>query len=126
MPVTVDTRSAVPPYEQIRSQIVHLVALGALQPGQRLPTVRQLAGDLKLAAGTVARAYRELDQAGIVVSRRGNGTYVSHDTRPWGDQERLGRLKQAAAAYVAQARQLDIDCKVALSTVAHLFDQHDP
>ena len=55
--ITVDLRSAIPPYEQIRSQISSLIALGALDPGTRLPTVRSLAADLGIATGTVARAY---------------------------------------------------------------------
>lgn len=58
--------SPVPPYEQLREQIAGLIATGLLQAGQRLPPVRQLAADLGLAGGTVARAYRELEQAGLV------------------------------------------------------------
>ena len=75
--ITVDLRSATPPYEQIRSQISSLVAVGALPPGSRLPTVRSLASDLGIAAGTVARAYKELEAAGVVESRRRGGTFVA-------------------------------------------------
>ncbi|MFM9273712.1 GntR family transcriptional regulator, partial [Pseudarthrobacter sp. NKDBFgelt] len=75
--ITVDLRSATPPYEQIRSQISSLIALGALAPGSRLPTVRSLAADLGIAAGTVARAYKELEAAGLVDSRRRGGTVVA-------------------------------------------------
>lgn len=74
--IFVDLRSAVPPYEQIRSQISSLVAVGALAPGSRLPTVRSLAADLGIAAGTVARAYKELEAAGLVEARRRGGTIV--------------------------------------------------
>jgi GntR family transcriptional regulator len=75
--ITVDLRSAIPPYEQIRSQISSLIALGALAPGTRLPTVRSLAADLGIAAGTVARAYKELEAGGLVDSRRRGGTVVT-------------------------------------------------
>jgi GntR family transcriptional regulator len=75
--ITVDLRSAIPPYEQIRSQISSLIALGALDPGTRLPTVRSLAADLGIATGTVARAYKELEAAGLVDSRRRGGTVVT-------------------------------------------------
>jgi DNA-binding transcriptional regulator YhcF (GntR family) len=75
--ITVDLRSATPPYEQIRSQISSLVAVGALASGSRLPTVRSLAADLGIAAGTVARAYKELEAAGVVESRRRGGTVVA-------------------------------------------------
>jgi GntR family transcriptional regulator len=78
--ISVDLGSAVPPYEQIRTQISSLIAVGSLAAGTRLPTVRSLASDLGIAAGTVARAYRELEQAGLIETRRRNGTVVvMHD-----------------------------------------------
>jgi GntR family transcriptional regulator len=76
--ISVDLRSATPPYEQIRSQISSLIATGTLPVGSRLPTVRSLAADLGIAAGTVARAYKELEAAGLIESRRRNGTVVAH------------------------------------------------
>lgn len=75
--ISVDLRSATPPYEQIRSQISALIATGTLTAGSRLPTVRSLAADLGIAAGTVARAYKELEAAGFIESRRRNGTVVA-------------------------------------------------
>ena len=75
--VSVDLGSAVPPYEQIRIQISSLIAVGSLASGTRLPTVRSLAADLGIAAGTVARAYKELEQAGLIETRRRNGTLVA-------------------------------------------------
>lgn len=75
--VSVDLRSATPPYEQIRSQISSLIATGDLAIGSRLPTVRSLAADLGIAAGTVSRAYKELEAAGLIESRRRNGTVVA-------------------------------------------------
>lgn len=77
MQLEVDHRSAVPPYEQIRARITELVAIGALVPGARLPPVRQLAADLGVATGTVARAYRELELAGTVEARGRHGTIVT-------------------------------------------------
>lgn len=75
--ISVDLDTATPAYEQIRAQISALIALGALEPGSRLPTVRRLAADLGIAAGTVARAYRELEQSGLIATRRRNGTVVA-------------------------------------------------
>ena len=74
--ITVDLSDPVPPYEQIRRQLSSLIAVGILEPGSRLPTVRSLAADLGIAAGTVARAYKELEQGGLIESRRRNGTVV--------------------------------------------------
>ncbi len=75
--VVVDPGSHVPPFEQVRGQVAAMVAEGSLPPGQRLPTVRRLAGDLGLAVNTVARAYRELEQEGVVVTRGRHGTFVA-------------------------------------------------
>lgn len=92
-----------PAFEQLRGQLAGLVATGALRPGDRLPPLRQLAGDLGLAVGTVARTYRELEAAGLVVSRRGGGTRVADSpatARPRGMGERLDDL---AGRFVEQA-----------------------
>jgi GntR family transcriptional regulator len=75
--VLVDTHSAVPAYEQLREQVTTLVTTGALKDGERLPAARALAADLGLAVGTVQRAYRELELAGTVTSRRRTGTVVA-------------------------------------------------
>ena len=76
MILEVDPRSAVPPYEQLRQQVSALVVGEALSPGARLPSIRQLANDLGLALGTVARAYRELEHDGVVASRGRHGTVI--------------------------------------------------
>ena len=75
--ITVDLDSALPPYEQIRTQISTLISLGELAAGAKLPTVRALATDLGVATGTVARAYKELEAEGLISSRRRAGTVVN-------------------------------------------------
>ena len=72
MNISIDPASATPPYEQVRLRIAALAADGELAAGARLPPVRQLAGDLGLAVNTVARAYRELEQAGLVDVKAGD------------------------------------------------------
>lgn len=72
----VDVSSPIPPFEQIRAGIAALISEGALAPGDRLPTVRALAADLDVAAGTVARAYRELEAGGLIESHGRRGTAV--------------------------------------------------
>ncbi|WP_369125453.1 GntR family transcriptional regulator [Catenulispora pinisilvae] len=104
--LAVDTSSPTPPYEQIRAQINALVGSGALRPGDRLPPVRQLAADLDLAPGTVARAYKELEGAGVVVTRRRTGTHIADSARPTSAADRAAALDQAAQAYVAAVRAL--------------------
>ncbi|MGA7205433.1 MAG: GntR family transcriptional regulator [Specibacter sp.] len=75
--IVIDLSTATPPYEQIQSQIASLIAVGELREGTRLPTVRSLAADLGVAAGTVARAYKELEAAGAVSTNRRQGTVVT-------------------------------------------------
>jgi GntR family transcriptional regulator len=76
MLIELDFRSHAPIYSQIVDQVKQLVARGALQPGEQLPTVRQLAADLRVNFNTVARAYRMLDEAGVISTQQGRGTYV--------------------------------------------------
>ncbi|HEY3438386.1 MAG TPA: GntR family transcriptional regulator, partial [Actinotalea sp.] len=90
--VVIDAASAEPPYEQVRRQIAEAVAGGRLVAGYRLPPVRGLAEDLGLAANTVARAYRELEQAGLVETRGRGGTVVTGA----GDERREAAREAAA------------------------------
>jgi len=76
MNITIDFRSGQPIYVQIIEQIQRLVAAGELKQGDQLPTVRQLATDLRVNFNTVARAYRLLDEAGVISTQQGRGTYV--------------------------------------------------
>ncbi|MEV7397342.1 GntR family transcriptional regulator [Aeromicrobium sp. NPDC092404] len=88
--VTVDPAGHEPPYEQVRRQIAEGAAAGTLAPGHRLPTVRQLATDLGLAANTVAKAYRALEADGVIETHGRRGTLVA--------ARRLGDAEAAAAA----------------------------
>jgi DNA-binding transcriptional regulator YhcF (GntR family) len=94
-----------PPYEQLRRQLAEFIAAGQLRPGDRLPPLRQLAGDLGVAVGTVARTYRELEHQGLLTSRRGGGTRVAPTGRaPAADRRQL--LGALATDFVAHARGL--------------------
>lgn len=115
MIIEVDTRSPVPPYEQVRAQIARYVAGGTLTDGTRLPTVRQLAGDLGLATNSVARAYRELEHAGIVVSRGRHGTFVTD--RATADGAPGTEADAAARAFVDAARRHGLDRAGAVALV---------
>lgn len=76
--IAVDHSSATPAFDQIREQLTGLIRLGALPPGRRLPSIRQLAADLAVAPGTVARAFGELERAGLIVTSR-SGAVVRSD-----------------------------------------------
>lgn len=106
--VTVSHEDPTPPYEQLRRQIAELIELGRLRANDRLPPVRQLANDLGLAPGTVARSYRELESRGMLVTRRGAGTRVTDQLAP-PDQVRRAKLTALAERYFQQARALGFD-----------------
>jgi DNA-binding transcriptional regulator YhcF (GntR family) len=96
--ISVDSEAATAPYEQVRAQVAALIARGALAEGDRLPTVRALAGDLGIAVNTVARAYKELEAEGLVTTGRRAGTTVAG-----GGHATDVALQRLAAAYAAGA-----------------------
>src|SRR3954447_26750478 len=101
MLISVDPAAARPPYEQVKEQIEGLIRRGELAQGTRLPTVRQLAGDLGLAVNTVARAYKELEADHLVETRGRNGTFVLASRSQVEDAE----THRAAVALARTARQ---------------------
>ena len=90
MDIRIDADSTVPIYLQIVHAIKHQVATGHLKPGEQLPTVRELAADLRINPNTVARAYDQLDGDGVISTQQGRGTYVRE--RP--DDKHLTRVRQ--------------------------------
>ncbi|WP_113719499.1 GntR family transcriptional regulator [Arthrobacter dokdonensis] len=107
-----DTGSSVPPYEQVRLRILDLAASGALAVGAQLPPVRSLATSLGVAANTVARSYRELEQAGIVATAGRSGTAIASGGDVIGAQ-----AAEAAETYAAVVRDLGIPGPKALAIV---------
>ena len=97
--MTIDPESPLAPYEQVRAQFDEQIRGGSLVAGTKLPTVRRLAEDLGLAANTVARAYRELEQSGLIETRGRAGSFVAG-----AGAEREAR--EAAVAYVARLTEL--------------------
>ncbi len=117
--ITVDLTSPTPVYEQIRSQVAGLVAVGALAPGDRLPASRDLARDLGIAVGTVQRAYRELEASGVVTSRRRTGTAVADGAASRGQGREPARepLVEDVRRLVARARASGLDDDAILDMV---------
>ena len=99
--IEVDATSDEPPFEQVRRQIAAGVAGGGLGPGQKLPTVRRLAAELGLAVNTIARAYRELESDGVVVTQGRRGTSVRSEAV---DGAGSGTVRHGADDYATTAR----------------------
>ena len=108
MQIHISTSDGVPIYLQIVNQVKYLVASGRLKSAEELPPIRVLAEQLLVNPNTVARAYRELEIAGIVEKRRTAGTYVSDQGSPLARRERVKILIERIDSLLADARQLDI------------------
>jgi GntR family transcriptional regulator len=129
MNIDVNTQSAVPSYEQIRSQITRAVLTGAVAPGTRLPTIRQLAGDLSLATNTVARAYRELESDRIITTLGKKGSFVAEPSRATAtertEEERRQTLLAAAATYAMTAHSLGYGLDLAVDELRSAMTRVD-
>ncbi|MEV0388220.1 GntR family transcriptional regulator [Nonomuraea sp. NPDC050643] len=110
--IVIDAASPVPPFEQLRVQLARQIQDRTLAVGARLPTIRHLAADLGLAVNTVGRAYRELEEAGLIETRGRAGSYVSA-----AGEEGRERVRRAAADYAAVVASVGIDAGEAIHIV---------
>ncbi|HEY2584783.1 MAG TPA: GntR family transcriptional regulator [Tepidisphaeraceae bacterium] len=121
MHIHLSSSDGVPIYLQIVNQVKYLITSGRLAEGEELPPIRALAEQLLVNPNTVARAYRELELAGLVEKRRTAGTYVSGAGSRLARRERLRILAGRVDALLAEARQMDVD----LEQVVELIRQRD-
>jgi GntR family transcriptional regulator len=115
--IRVDPGSAVSPVQQIRSQLAAQIRSGNLEPDSRLPTVRQLAADLRVAPGSVAKAYKELESAGLIRTARAAGTRVNPG------QTTTKPLVRAAEELATQATNEGLTLEEAQGILAHAWAQ---
>jgi len=113
----ISPHDGVPIYLQIVNQVKYLVSSGRLVAGEELPAIRMLAEQLLVNPNTVARAYRELETAGVVAKRRTAGTFVADAPSPLGRRERLRIITERVDALLAEARQMDIETDALLDII---------
>jgi GntR family transcriptional regulator len=121
MQIQIQAQGGVPIYLQVMQQIKYLVASGRLQPGDELPSIRTLAEQLIVNPNTIARAYRELETAGVVEKRRTAGTFVAEAGSPLARKERLRLLRQRIDQLLVEAFQMGF----ALDEVLKLVEQSE-
>lgn len=126
MDIHVAPHDGLPIYLQIVNQVKYLVASGQLAPGEELPAIRVLAERLVVNPNTIARAYRELEVAGVVEKRRTAGTYVSATGSPLARRERLRILTERIDALLAEARQLGIRTDEIVDLIHRRDDKLEP
>lgn len=119
MQIRISQEDGTPIYQQLVNQIRLLVSSGRLDEGEQLPAVRKLAEQLIVNPNTVARAYRELETLGVVVSKRGSGVFVSAVESKLSRREKNRLLNERIDALLTEAVQLDFD----LENIANLVQQ---
>ncbi|HEX4282847.1 MAG TPA: GntR family transcriptional regulator [Solirubrobacteraceae bacterium] len=114
-----DSTSGVPAYLQIVQQVRQAISLGVLRPGDQLPTIKEVVGSLAINPNTVVKAYRELDLAGILDARRGQGTFVSEDVEgsPSPDHD-YAPLRAELVKWLSRARGAGLDDEAIRALVA--------
>ena len=121
MNITIDLRSDIPIYLQVVEQVRQQLVSGNLKPGDQLPTVRSLASELRINFNTVSRAYRLLDEAGIISTQQGRGTYILEMPPPEiAERLRLESLDSLSRQYLEQVGRLGFSVEQAIS---HLSQQ---
>jgi GntR family transcriptional regulator len=118
MPIQIDFRSDIPIYIQIMNQIRQMVASGDLKPGDQLPTVRELAIELRVNWNTIARAYRMLDEAGLISTQQGRGTFIWELPSPEATRRlRQQTLEELTHHYLAEAARLEVSAQDIFSQI---------
>ena len=115
MKIILDMRSDIPIYIQIVEQVRQQVVDGGLKPGDQLPTVRALASDLRINFNTVSRAYRLLDEAGVISTQQGRGTYILEMPPPEvAERLRIESIEALARRYLNETRRLGFSLEQAI------------
>lgn len=121
LPFRIDTSDPRPIGRQIEEGILHLVTTGGLAPGEPIPSVRDLARDLRVNPNTVAKVFQRLGESGVLEMRRGEGTYVAEDPPLPTAAERQARLAAAASRFATTASGLGFDAKPAAVALFEAF-----
>ena len=120
---TLDTVNGAPIYRQIIQQIEYAILSGRIQPGDRLPTIRSLAVELKTNPNTIAKAYNELEIRGILETQVGSGTYIS-DKKPVVEEDSLKRkIREVAGRFMQEMKDLGVEKKELLALIESIIKE---
>lgn len=121
MQIRIDLLSKIPIYVQIIDQVKHMIAIGTLKPGDQLPTVRQLATDLRVNFNTIARAYRMLDDEGLISTQHGRGTFIlAPSSEANGEALRRQDIEWLTRRFLNEAASLDYSAE----QVREIFEEN--
>jgi len=123
MYIRLDSDSGTPLHLQIKEQVRMALATGVLQPGDQLPTVRDLAADLRINPNTIARVYRDLQAEGLVISRQGSGSYVSEQARALVDEQTPELVRGRMRGVVALGLSVGLSYEELAAAFAETIDE---
>ena len=123
MYIEINPSSGVPIYLQIINQIKYSIAAGALKPGDKIPAVRELAAQLRINPNTVAKAYRELQHEKIIVTRWGEGSFVSDEGMDIGKKEKTRIVSELLDNAIVQAYHFNLDSEVLKDILSQRMEQ---
>ena len=115
--LSLNNSSGVPYYRQIVNQVIYGVANSLLKPGERLPTVRQLAVDLQINLNTISKAYSELEIRGVVNTQQGTGTFIAEGNTNIDPEEKSKGLERLCASFLDEVSTLGVSSSEAISTL---------
>lgn len=121
--IRVDPRSSTPIYEQVELRIKELILKGALNEGEKLPSVRELSAILTINPNTISKAYRELEREGIIETLRGKGTFITHNIQLSTDCKKVEKIKGELKNLILEASYASIDKEEFLNIVEVIFDE---
>jgi len=119
----INPTNAVPIWRQIEEGMRRMISLGTLAPGDTVPSVRELAQQLRVNPNTVARAYQRLTDAGVFAVRRGEGTFVSEQPTTLKKSERNETLRHAAVSYAGTAVAVSASLGEAVGELEHSYER---
>lgn len=106
--IVIDPRSSTPIYEQIIIKIKELILKGVLEPGDKLPSVRELSGIITANPNTVSKAYAELERQKVIETIRGRGTFVAENYKPKIQEDRMEALKEDLKKVILEAKYMGL------------------
>jgi len=127
LPIRLSDATGVPFYRQVVDQVAELIGSGQLPAGSRLPSVRELSKDLLVSLITIRRSYADLEAAGLILRRQGQGTFVAEDVTSASRKRSLSEARNLLAESIARARQLGLDGEALRKTIEPLLsDRREP
>lgn len=121
--IIISNSSSIPLYEQVTSQIKHLILIGELEPDEMLPSIRVLAKELKVSIITIKRAYEDLEQEGFTKTIPGKGTYVASSNRERLREARMSQIEEKLEEAVQGAKDIEMTLEELIDRLTWLYEE---